>query len=469
MTYTQEKKSKISKYCYRMGKACGQRNMNKVNEYFGHLKHHVMIGGVLTETQQNVNTKISEIERIIESINTTGIPGIITEKNNLSSQNSQLNVEISAQKKQIKDLEDAIINKEKDIERIKQELDAAMDGKQSELTLQLTKHQDELQTQRNLLESQLKTAKENMNLLQQYVLEISTGLNLAGTKQKIDSDQTIGEMKDYLNSIIQTVEQRIEEIEKLKKANETSTANLASLKSESDDLAAINLQLRNKVGELEVDKSSNMEFDSGIDKKLEDLKIKVNALNELIANGTTNTSANVVAQVTSQVSGPNASSSNAAGQSTGQGEELTAEDIKEIDDLGANAKKIVSEIATQEQTLNTKITDKLSTLNLVIKAVGKLKGKTQTPEQKAQAAADQAKITEEQAKIAEAKTKVDTAEKELSAIISAIKRRDTQYVNLSRASKKEIITAARTKIDGAEQEFNSLKTSLDSLLVKPTP
>lgn len=65
MGYTQQQKNKISKYYFRMNKACGQKNVKKVSDYFDHLKHHVMTGGA---TAEEVNSTIEEISRIIAQI-----------------------------------------------------------------------------------------------------------------------------------------------------------------------------------------------------------------------------------------------------------------------------------------------------------------------------------------------------------------------------------------------------------------
>lgn len=69
MGYTVQQKNKISKYCYRMNKACNQRNASKVSEYFNHLKYHVMYGGA---TPEDVNQAIQSISESIEKI-TNGI------------------------------------------------------------------------------------------------------------------------------------------------------------------------------------------------------------------------------------------------------------------------------------------------------------------------------------------------------------------------------------------------------------
>lgn len=65
MGYTQQQKNKISKYYYRMNKACNQQNITKISNYFDHLKYHVMIGGTTTE---EVNKTISDISEIITKI-----------------------------------------------------------------------------------------------------------------------------------------------------------------------------------------------------------------------------------------------------------------------------------------------------------------------------------------------------------------------------------------------------------------
>jgi len=74
MGYTEQQKNKISKYYYRMNKACNQQNVTKISNYFDHLKYHVMTGGTITE---DVNNTIKEISNIIEKIsNSPEVKGI---------------------------------------------------------------------------------------------------------------------------------------------------------------------------------------------------------------------------------------------------------------------------------------------------------------------------------------------------------------------------------------------------------
>lgn len=78
MGYTEQQKNKISKYYYRMNKACNQQNVTKISNYFDHLKYHVMTGGTTTE---DVNRTITEISDIITHIsNSPEVKGIAEDK-----------------------------------------------------------------------------------------------------------------------------------------------------------------------------------------------------------------------------------------------------------------------------------------------------------------------------------------------------------------------------------------------------
>jgi hypothetical protein len=86
MGYTEQQKNKISKYYYRMNKACNQQNVTKISNYFDHLKYHVMTGGTTTE---DVNRTITEISDIITNIsNSPEVKGIAEDKENIGKLNS---------------------------------------------------------------------------------------------------------------------------------------------------------------------------------------------------------------------------------------------------------------------------------------------------------------------------------------------------------------------------------------------
>jgi uncharacterized coiled-coil DUF342 family protein len=86
MGYTEQQKNKISKYYYRMNKACNQQNVTKISNYFDHLKYHVMTGGTTTE---DVNKTITEISNIITNIsNSPEVKGIEEYKKNINELNS---------------------------------------------------------------------------------------------------------------------------------------------------------------------------------------------------------------------------------------------------------------------------------------------------------------------------------------------------------------------------------------------
>ena len=66
MTFSEQKKNKLYKYCYKMNKACVKKDINKVSNYFNHLKYHIMTGGSLTP---GINDMVNHIEADINLIN----------------------------------------------------------------------------------------------------------------------------------------------------------------------------------------------------------------------------------------------------------------------------------------------------------------------------------------------------------------------------------------------------------------
>jgi hypothetical protein len=245
MTYTEEKKSKISKYCYRMGKACGQRDMGKVSEYFSHLKHHVMIGGA---TNELVTNKISEIEKIVKEIE-SGVQPIL-DRNRLNQENiskiikdnEAANAEIIEKNLKISQLDEQI---KKDTEALKQA------NEQAQLVLkgEHNEAQNKLNEEKNKLDAELKKNIEQKNLLENSVLELIGDINngkfdttFTNIENQIKENE---EAKKYLTSIKDAIQLQI------KHFSETGASKLSEKDSQLGQLQNMNNTLKAQIDQVE--------------------------------------------------------------------------------------------------------------------------------------------------------------------------------------------------------------------------
>lgn len=271
MTYSEEKKIKISKYCYRMGKACGQRNMSKVNEYLGHLKHHVMTGGAVTNDQ--VNAKIKQIEDLVTAIQ-TGVKPIIEKNHKNVDYLQKLQTEITSKdgdlankSAEITVLNESISAKEKDILNLKEEHTLAISGKENELAKKL---EDQITTQKTQIDALIKEKND-------FESGVSEMLNLTDKTEintKFTSIQTaLGENKSalqYLTNIKTAIDAKIAETEKLAASG---TSNEAA-KEEIESLKTMNNSLNSKIAELTLQSSTLTSELDGLKTKYSDLETK---------------------------------------------------------------------------------------------------------------------------------------------------------------------------------------------------
>jgi hypothetical protein len=63
------KNKKIIKYCYKINQISSQIDVKKANNYFNHLKHHVMIGGKLSKENEDLLIEINKSIQIIINFN----------------------------------------------------------------------------------------------------------------------------------------------------------------------------------------------------------------------------------------------------------------------------------------------------------------------------------------------------------------------------------------------------------------
>ena len=101
MTHS-EKNNKLSKYCYKMNKACGEKDIPKLSNYFNHFKYHIMTGGTINN---EINTLIGSIQ--------TGIDKINNEKNTYKSELDRLSNKL----KELMVKQEELVNKNNECEK----------------------------------------------------------------------------------------------------------------------------------------------------------------------------------------------------------------------------------------------------------------------------------------------------------------------------------------------------------------
>lgn len=250
MTYTERQKAKISKYCYRMNKACGQKDVGKISEYFNHLKHHVMTGGAVTEEEKKaVDTKINEIDSIIKEI--TGKVSPVVEKN--------------------EELEKEIKVKEEKIAQTEKALEEAIENNKNELAKQLREQQESLKAEKQKLLDEIDQVNN------QFTSKANDKIDLKTFNTGIDQlPDNLAGIQKYLNSIHAAVEEEIKQL-------------TASGQSVSDELKNLQSTLEQQKTELEAVKDKNTELEEenstlykDFDNNLNTLKKSLNDLKDKI-------------------------------------------------------------------------------------------------------------------------------------------------------------------------------------------
>jgi chromosome segregation ATPase len=94
-----------------MNKACDNKDVSKVSDYFNHLKHHVMVGG--DPTTEEIDKKINDIEKYIDEIN-KGVPQITQKITVLETEINTLNLTLKQKEDQIINLNSTLKIKEDD-------------------------------------------------------------------------------------------------------------------------------------------------------------------------------------------------------------------------------------------------------------------------------------------------------------------------------------------------------------------
>ncbi len=240
MVYTEEKKAKISKYCYRMDKACGNRDIRKASEYFGHLKHHVMTGGA---TPQEIENSISEINGLIKNIEEG--------KKQFSQLNSQQQSEILSLKSQIEGKNKEIETKDTEINRLRSEMDALTASNQTEAAAKIQESEAKLKTERESLQNEKKKLEEELaektKIMMGYTLGYTKAENEEQLNIAINENGLTEEEKQYLRDIQNQVRQKIEQIKKLADDNATLTTQKGELNEALAQLQATEEMLKGQL------------------------------------------------------------------------------------------------------------------------------------------------------------------------------------------------------------------------------
>lgn len=168
MVYSQEKKSKLTKYCYRMNKACSQRDFLKVSDYFNHLKHHAMKGGELSgdvkqlfgQLETSINGAVGKINQV-EKDNSV----LLEEKKLLEQRLADVNLSLTQAEQKLVAKEKELEAKEKELELKEQQIIKNANDHSSGAE-QLRAEAEKLLKQIAALELQIKTLNDRVTALE---------------------------------------------------------------------------------------------------------------------------------------------------------------------------------------------------------------------------------------------------------------------------------------------------------------
>jgi predicted nucleic acid-binding Zn-ribbon protein len=264
MTFPRGKQIKLSKYCYRMNNACGQRNFRKAGDYFNHLKFHAMTGGAgggeISRANEDLLIKIGK-----------DLAFVVGELRKLQAELAQVNQELEDTRSSLGDTKRAQSKAVAvgDTEKV-QELDAKI----AQLELKIT----QLETEKAALTDQIKSLtdenaqlKTEMGVLQGRfdALDAKTQLmnreyaaaNAIGAQYLVAADSTTlnnipvnpndyqnaTEALDYLKQIKAAVEEKLKAIEEsgVKTAEaQAATVQLDKMRADTEkEIADLNKQL----------------------------------------------------------------------------------------------------------------------------------------------------------------------------------------------------------------------------------
>jgi chromosome segregation ATPase len=264
MVYTPEKKEKISKYCYRMNKACNNKDISKVSEYFNHLKHHVMIGGA---TPEEVQTAIEEINNTITKIN-SGVQPIKQEIETLKATNTEHRAEIEK-------LNIEIQNKDTEIQNM------LGTGEGTEKAIQ------QLTNEKTTLEQKLAS-----------LTKILKSATIAEAKTNAAGDT---EAKAFLDMVSRQIEEQLAQIKTLEATSGTSATELAEAKSQ---LLLAQTSIEQQKAQLEEVTKENADLTSSFDTvgtQLNAIKDSLTKLNDAVEETAVPTASSVTASTASAV------------------------------------------------------------------------------------------------------------------------------------------------------------------------
>ena len=377
MVYSQEKQTKLTKYCYRMNKACAQRDIRKTSDYFNHLKHHAMKGGALS----------AEIEELLRKLNTS-IDSAVDKVGRVESENTKLSGENLGMRNTIDELNARLKAADSNL--------ATAENKLATTEANLDAAQKKLAT----AEANLVTAEADLDALKASGSSSSTNISALNTKivsleaevTRLQADVTrlqadVTRLESVVTSLQADVDQLTRdkttletELNKIKLEN-TFTSRLASATNEAGvnsimgDAAARAVELGSAIDNLKAIETAVKQRITDTDGLAAGDKVKLEAMEASLNKQITDLTAELdnLRREKGVLEDTNAELTRNMGTKDSSIAELTRErdsKMEEITQLQTDLKGITSD------------TDFKAALEKIITQIDRLLGKTETEEEK---------------------------------------------------------------------------------------
>jgi chromosome segregation ATPase len=213
--------NKISKYVIRLRKSFETNDVNKVREYYDHLKYHIQLGGA-NDNLDELTKKFDIVDDIIKKISSKPDNKTFNQLNGelikCNNEKEDYTKQIASLKNQINELKKELIDETKTEERIKK-----LSAEHDQTIQNLNKQIDELNELNNGLNEQIKTITGENNSSVQKFKDLERSLEELFRISKIfgkDSDKNIKDLEEKITKYTNIIH-KIENESKVTNLNET--------------------------------------------------------------------------------------------------------------------------------------------------------------------------------------------------------------------------------------------------------
>lgn len=246
MTFPRGKQIKLSKYCYRMNNACGQRNFRKAGDYFNHLKFHAMTGGaggdisqenkdLLTAIGAKLASVVGELGRLQTELDRVNQDLAVAKSGVATATSAQAAAVAVGDSQQVQELNKEIAQLKQEIAQLQSEK-ASIESQITTLTVentQLKAERDDIQGRYNALDAKTNAMndeyKKGLGIGRQF-LDAPSSADLNAIQVNSTEYENATEALDYLKQIRQAVEEKLDAI----KQSGVKTAEAQAAKAELD-------------------------------------------------------------------------------------------------------------------------------------------------------------------------------------------------------------------------------------------